>query len=163
MSTLAKNGRPFESVWDYPRPPRVERLERHVRVELSSEVIAESDSAVRVLETAGAPTIYIPREDVHIDRLRATKGTTECEWKGTAHYFDAVSGREVRPRAAWTYPQPKPGFEALRDRIAFYASRVDGAYLDDERVEPQPGGFYGGWITAEIKGPTKGEPGSQGW
>jgi uncharacterized protein (DUF427 family) len=126
-------------------------------------VIAESDRAVRVLETAGAPTIYLPREDVRTDKLRPAEGATECEWKGTASYFDAVVGEIVRPRAAWTYLEPKPGFEALRDRIAFYASRVDRAYLDDERVEPQPGGFYGGWVTAEILGPIKGEPGSEGW
>jgi uncharacterized protein (DUF427 family) len=163
MSKVAVNGRTFESVWDYPRPPRIEPLDRHVRVELGDEVIAESDSAVRVLETAGAPTIYIPREDVRTDRLRPATGTTECEWKGTASYFDAIAGQKVRLRAAWTYPEPKPGFEVLRDRIAFYASRVDGAYLDDERVEPQPGGFYGGWVTAEIQGPIKGEPGSESW
>jgi uncharacterized protein (DUF427 family) len=163
MSTLAKNGRPFESVWDYPRPPRVERLERRLRIELGGEVIAECDRAVRVLETAGAPTIYLPREDVHPDKLRPTKGTTQCEWKGTASYFDVIAGQKVRLRAAWTYSEPKPGFEVLRNRIAFYPSRVDGAYLDDERVEPQPGGFYGGWITAEIQGSIKGEPGSEGW
>jgi uncharacterized protein (DUF427 family) len=163
MSAVAKNGRPFESVWDYPRPPRVEPLERRVRIELGGEVIAESERALRVLETAGAPTIYLPREHVRTDRLRPATGTTECEWKGTASYFDAVVGQKVRPRAAWTYPEPKPGFEALRDHIAFYAGRVDGAYLDDERVEPQLGGFYGGWVTAEIQGPIKGEPGSEGW
>ena len=163
MSALATNGRPFESVWDYPRPPRVEPLDRHVRIELNGETIAESGRAVRVLETAGAPTVYVPREDVRTGSLRPADGTTECEWKGTASYFDAVAGQAVRARAAWTYPEPKPGFEVLRNRIAFYVSRVDGAYLDDERVEPQPGGFYGGWVTAEIQGPIKGEPGSEGW
>ena len=163
MSTLAANGRPVESVWDYPRPPRVEPLHRRVRIELGGEVIAASDRALRVLETAGAPTVYLPREDVRADALRPAKGTTECEWKGTASYFDAIVGQRVRPRAAWTYPNPKPDFESLRDHIAFYAGRVDGAYLDDERVEPQPGDFYGGWITAEIQGPIKGEPGSEGW
>ena len=163
MGGLATNGRPFESVWDYPRPPRVEPLDRHVRIELNGETIAESDRAMRVLETAGAPTVYLPRDDVQTDSLRPAHGTTECEWKGTASYFDAVVGQAVRARAAWTYPDPKPGFEALRDHIAFYASRVDGAFLDDERVEPQPGGFYGGWVTAEVQGPIKGEPGSESW
>jgi len=161
MSRRAPNGRPFESVTDYPRPPRVEPLERQVRIELGGEVIAQSDRALRVLETAGAPTIYLPREDVRTEKLRPGKGTTECEWKGTASYFDAIAGQKLSPRAAWTYAQPKPGFEALRNRIAFYASRVDGAYLDEERVEPQPGGFYGGWVTAEIEGPIKGERGSE--
>lgn len=155
--------RATESVWDYPRPPRVEAEDRNVRVELGGETIAESDRALRMLETAGAPTIYVPREDVSADALRPAKGTTECEWKGTASYLDAISGQRVRPRAAWTYPEPKPGYESLRDRIAFYASRVDACYLDHERVTPQPGDFYGGWITAEIEGPFKGEPGSEGW
>jgi uncharacterized protein (DUF427 family) len=163
MTSLAANRRPEESVWDYPRPPRIEPLDRHVRVELGGEVIAESDRAVRVLETAGAPTIYLPQEDVRAEVLRPAKGTTECEWKGTASYFDAISGGKIRPRAAWTYRDPKPGYEQLRDWIAFYAGRVDAAYLGDERVTPQPGDFYGGWITAEIEGPFKGEPGSEGW
>src|SRR5689334_13744753 len=99
MSALATNGRPFESVWDYPRPPRVEPLDRHVRIELNGETIAESDRAVRVLETAGAPTVYLPRDDVRTDSLRPADGTTECEWKGTASYFDAVVGQAVRARA----------------------------------------------------------------
>jgi uncharacterized protein (DUF427 family) len=154
--------RPKESVWDYPRPPRVEPERRHVRVELGGESIVESDRAVRVLETAGPPTIYVPPEDASSDALRAAKGTTECEWKGTASYLDAVVGDRVRPRAAWVYRDPKEGYDELRDWIAFYAGRVDAAYLDDERVTPQPGEFYGGWITAEIEGPFKGEPGSEG-
>jgi uncharacterized protein (DUF427 family) len=155
--------RPKESVWDYPRPPRVEPERRHVRVELGDETIAESDRALRVLETAGPPTIYVPPEDVRSDALRPGKGTTECEWKGTASYLDVIAGDRVRPRAAWVYRDPKPGYEELRDWIAFYAGRVDAAYLDDERVTPQPGDYYGGWITAEIEGPFKGEPGSEGW
>ena len=152
-----------ESVWDYPRPPRVEPVGRQVRVELGGETIAESARALRVLETASPPTIYMPREDVRMELLRAAKGTSFCEWKGTASYFDAIAGQRVRPRAAWTYPEPKTGFQGIRDWISFYAGRVDAAYLDDERVTPQPGDFYGGWITAEIEGPFKGEPGSEGW
>jgi uncharacterized protein (DUF427 family) len=110
MSTLAANGRPFESVWDYPRPPRVESLDRRVRVELAGELIADSTRAVRVLETAGAPTVYLPAEDVRAELLRPAQGTTRCEWKGTAHYLSAVVGEEVRPRIAWTYPDPERGF-----------------------------------------------------
>lgn len=155
--------RPKESVWDYPRPPRVEPVDRPVRVELGGEAIAESARAVRVLETASPPTVYIPPEDVRPGALRPAKGTTFCEWKGTASYLDAIAGKRVRPRAAWTYPDPKPGFEAIRDWIAFYPGRVDAAYLGDERVTPQPGDYYGGWITAEIEGPFKGEPGTEGW
>jgi uncharacterized protein (DUF427 family) len=163
MSRVAANGRPFESVWDYPRPPRVEPLDRHVRVEVAGEVIADSARALRVLETAGAPTVYLPAEDVRTELLRPERGTTRCEWKGTAHYLSVVVGGELRRRVAWTYPDPKGGIEELRGRISFYAGRIDAAYLDDERVRPQPGGFYGGWVTAEIRGPIKGEPGSEGW
>jgi uncharacterized protein (DUF427 family) len=161
--TPADATRPKESVWDYPRPPRVEPCERRVRVELGGETIAESDRALRVLETSSPPTIYVPLEDVRDGALRPAKGTTECEWKGTASYLDAINGDRVRPRAAWLYPEPKPGYERLRDHVAFYAGRVDACYLDDERVTPQPGSFYGGWITAEIEGPFKGEPGTEGW
>jgi uncharacterized protein (DUF427 family) len=155
--------RPKESVWDYPRPPRVEPCDRRVRVELGGVTIADSDRGLRVLETSSPPTIYVPLEDVRDGALRPAKGTTECEWKGTASYFDGISGHRVRPRAAWLYPEPKPGYERLRDHVAFYAGRVDACYLDDERVTPQPGSFYGGWITAEIEGPFKGEPGTEGW
>jgi len=126
-------------------------------------VIAESDRAVRILETAGAPTIYLPPEDVRMDFLRLAKGNTFCEWKGSASYLDAIAGEKVRPRAAWTYRDPKPAFAEIRGWISFYPGRVDGAYLGDERAEAQPGGFYGGWVTAEIQGPIKGEPGSEGW
>lgn len=163
VTETATNGRTRESVWDYPRPPRLEPVGRRVRVELGGEVIAESSRALRVLETSSPPTIYVPREDVRIDCLREAKGTTVCEWKGTASYFDAIVGDHVRPRAAWTYPDPKPAFEAIRDHLAFYAGRVDACWLDDEPVTPQGGRFYGGWITAEIEGPFKGEPGTEGW
>jgi len=125
--------------------------------------IADSTRAVRILETASPPTFYLPPEDVRTDLLRPAKGTTFCEWKGTASYFDLVAGARVRPRAAWAYPDPHAAFAQIRDWVAFYAGRVDAAYLGDERVVPQPGGFYGGWITAELDGPFKGEPGSEGW
>ncbi len=152
-----------ESVWDYPRPPRVEPDGRRVRVVVAGVIVAESARAVRVLETAGAPCWYLRADDVRIDLLRPAAGTTVCEWKGVASYFDIVVGDHVTIRAAWTYRDPKPGYEDLRDRIAFYAGRVDAAWVDDERVTPQPGRFYGGWVTAEIVGPFKGEPGTEGW
>jgi uncharacterized protein (DUF427 family) len=154
-----------ESVWDYPRPPRVEPLDRHVRVVLGGETIAESDRALRVLETASPPTIYLPREDVHKGVLIEAGNDvhTECEWKGTASYVHAEAGGKRAQRVAWFYPEPKEGFERLRDHLAFYPRRVDAAYLDDEQVTPQPGAYYGGWITEEIEGPFKGEPGSEGW
>jgi uncharacterized protein (DUF427 family) len=153
-----------ESVWDYPRPPRVEPLDRHVRVVLGGERIAESDRALRVLETAGPPTIYVPREDVRTDLLIDAEGAeTYCEWKGTASYVHAEAGGKRAQRVAWHYPEPKEGYEQLKGHLAFYPRRVEAAYLDDEEVTPQPGAYYGGWITEEIEGPFKGEPGSEGW
>jgi uncharacterized protein (DUF427 family) len=153
-----------ESVWDYPRPPRVESLDRHVRIVLGGEAIAESDRALRVLETAGPPTIYVPREDVRTDLLIEAEGVqTYCEWKGTASYVHAEAHGKRAQRVAWYYPEPKEGFEQLAGHLAFYVRRVDAAYLDDEQVTPQPGAYYGGWITEEIEGPFKGEPGSEGW
>ncbi len=152
-----------ESVWDYPRPPRVTPDGRRVRVEVGAEIVGESTRAVRVLETAGAPCWYLPAEDVRSDLLRPVAGTTVCEWKGVASYFDVVVGDRVARRAAWTYRDPKPGYEELRDRVAFYAGRVDAAWVDDERAAPQPGDFYGGWVTSEVVGPFKGEPGTEGW
>src|SRR5918994_4661825 len=149
-----KSQRAKESVWDYPRPPRVEPLDRHVRVELGGETIAESDRALRVLETAGAPTIYVPREDVRTELLTDAEGEhTVCEWKGVADYFHAEAGGRRAERVAWHYPEPEEGYEQLAGHLAFYAGRIDEAYLDDERVTPQPGGYYGGWITEEIEGP----------
>lgn len=152
-----------ESVWDYPRPPRVEPSTRHVRIEHAGTVIAESRRAIRVLETAGAPVWYLPPEDVRTELLEAAAGETVCEWKGTASYFHVRVGDELARRAAFTYRTPSAGYEAIAGYIGFYASRVDRATVDGETVRPQPGGFYAGWITDEIVGPIKGEPGSEGW
>jgi uncharacterized protein (DUF427 family) len=152
-----------ESVWDYPRPPRVESARRLVRVEHAGVEIARSSHALRVLETAGAPTYYVPSKDVRVEHLRASPGrTTWCEWKGLASYCDVVAGDLVTERAAWTYRDPTPRYRQLLDRFAFYPGKVT-CYLDDERVTPQPGGFYGGWVTSDIAGPFKGEPGTEGW
>ena len=132
---------------------------------LGGETIAESDRALRVLETSSPPTIYIPREDVREDVLIEAGDDvhTHCEWKGRAHYVHAEAGGKRANRVAWHYREPMEGFEQLRDHLAFYPRRVDGAYLDDEEVTPQPGAYYGGWITEEIEGPFKGGPGSEGW
>jgi uncharacterized protein (DUF427 family) len=139
----------------------VEPLDRHVRIVLGGETIAESDRALRVLETAGPPTIYVPREDVRTDLLIEAEGVqTECEWKGTASYVHAEAGGKRAQRVAWYYPEPKEGYEQLAGHLAFYPRRVDAAYLDDELVTPQPGAYYGGWITEEIEGPFKSDPGS---
>jgi uncharacterized protein (DUF427 family) len=159
---IAANGRPMESVWDYPRPPKVVPCDRWVRVLHQGVTVAESDRAVRVLETASPPTIYVPPDDVRAELLEATEGHTVCEWKGRASYFDVANEGGHADRAAWTYTDPKEAYEQLRDHVAFYAGRVE-CYLDDEPVRPQPGDFYGGWITDEIEGPLKGEPGSEGW
>jgi uncharacterized protein (DUF427 family) len=163
MIDPASPQRPKESVWDYPRPPRVEPETRRVRVELGGETIADSTGALRVLETASPPTFYIPREDVRMDLLTDAQGEhTHCEWKGRAHYLHAEAGGKRAERAAWHYPDPRPAFDRLRDHVAFYAGRVDACYLDDERVTPQGGSFYGGWVTSEIQGPWKGGPGLAG-
>jgi uncharacterized protein (DUF427 family) len=152
-----------ESVWDYPRPPRLERARRVVRVEHGGEVVAHSTRALRVCETASPPVYYVPLADVRRDLLEASSHRSFCEWKGAAHYWSLRVGDRFAPDAAWGYPEPDPAFAALRDHVAFYPGRVDGCWLDDERVRPQAGGFYGGWVTDEIVGPFKGEPGTEGW
>ncbi|MGY1837209.1 DUF427 domain-containing protein [Blastococcus sp. SYSU DS0510] len=152
-----------ESVWDYPRPPSAEVTGRHVVVELGGRVLADTRRAVRVCETSHPPVYYVPREDVAVDLLERAPGRSVCEWKGAATYWDAVlDGRRV-PGVGWSYEDPAPGYEHLRSAIAFYPGRVDRALVDGEQVRPQPGGFYGGWITDEIAGPVKGGPGTLGW
>lgn len=153
-----------ESVWEYPRPPRVEESSRRIRVELGGDVIADTVRAHRVLETSHPPVYYVPRGDVTPGVLVPSEGrTTFCEWKGIASYYDVVAnGRRVE-RAAWTYNDPRPGFEEIRDAIAFYPGRMDACFVDDEQVVAQPGDFYGGWITSDIVGPFKGEPDTSGW
>jgi uncharacterized protein (DUF427 family) len=154
----------MERVWDYPRPPAVVPCLQRVRVELGGEVLADSTDALRVLETSHPPTVYVPAGDVRGDLLDASGAvSTWCEFKGAARYLDAtVGGRRIRG-VGWTYPSPSPGYEALRDHIAFYPGRVDAAWMDDERVQAQEGDFYGGWITADLVGPFKGPPGTLGW
>jgi uncharacterized protein (DUF427 family) len=159
---VAPNGRRRESVWDYPRPPRIENEARRVTVAHGGETIVDTGRAVRVLETAGAPTIYVPPGEVADGALRTAHGSSYCEWKGAASYFDVVAGGATAERAAWAYPQPKSGFERIAGWVSFYPALVE-CRLDDEPVEPQPGGFYGGWVTAEITGPIKGAPGSMSW
>jgi uncharacterized protein (DUF427 family) len=152
-----------ESVWDYPRPPRVAPDTRHVRVVFNGVTVADSRRAIRVLETAGAPVWYVPPADVRREFLEPIERHTVCEWKGDADYFDLRAGDRVSRVAAWTYRRPRPGYEAIAGHIAFYAGRVDAAFVDDERVTPQPGAFYGGWVTSDVVGPFKGEPGTEGW
>ena len=152
-----------ESVWDYPRPPRLEPSPRLVRVEFAGQVIAETRGAYRVLETSHPPVYYLPRQDARPEFLLPTSRSSFCEFKGRAGYLDLVVGDRRSPSACWFYPDPSPRFAAIRDFLAFYPSRVDACFLDDDRVQSQEGDFYGGWITPSIVGPFKGGAGTMGW
>lgn len=152
-----------ESVWDYPRPPRVEASSKRLRVIFNGEVIAETTRALRVLETSHPPTYYIPLADIQQQYLTKTAQHSYCEFKGEASYWTLIVGQRTAPNAAWSYPQPAPGYECIQDYVSFYAGRVDACYVDEEQVVPQAGDFYGGWATAEIVGPFKGAVGTSGW
>ena len=152
-----------ESVWDYPRPPRAELSTRHVVVVLGGVEVCSTRRGVRVLETSHPPTWYLPAEDWLDGALRPAAGSSYCEWKGVASYLDVVGGGRVAERAAWTYPDPNGAFTLLRDHVAVYPAAMDGCFVDGERVRPQEGGFYGGWVTDDVVGPFKGVPGSSGW
>ena len=152
-----------QSVWSYPRPPRLEWVSQPVRVEHRGCRVALSRRALRVCETGSPPAYYLPPADVRTDLLAAESRETFCEWKGVARYWTLRVGGSVVPRAAWSYPRPEPRFAALRDHLAFFAGRVDGCFVGAGQVRPQPGGYYGGWITPELVGPFKGGPGSEDW
>lgn len=153
-----------ESVWDYPRPPRLEAVPQTITVEFNGQTIARTTGAFRVLETSHPPVYYLPPADIQMQYLnRHTAASSHCEWKGSAHYYDLVVGGKSSPRAAWAYANPTSAFSAIDGYLAFYADRVDAAYVNEEKVTPQPGEFYGGWITNNIVGPFKGIPGSWGW
>jgi uncharacterized protein (DUF427 family) len=153
-----------ESVWDYPRPPRAEATTSRIRVVHAGHVVAETTGAIRVLETSQPPAYYLPPSDVDQALLRPSSTHTFCEWKGTASYVDLlVPGAAPVPDAAWIYPSPSVAFAPITDWFAFYAQRVDECYVDDERVDPNEGSFYGGWITSKVVGPFKGGTGSWGW
>jgi uncharacterized protein (DUF427 family) len=147
-----------ESVWDYPRPPRIVPDTRLVQVYFGDRCIAESSAAVRVLETSSPPTFYVAPTDVRLDWLAASGSRSSCEWKGIATALDLLDGP---PSAGWTYPETFPEFQTIAGWIAFYPSKLT-CVVDGERVRPQPGGYYGGWVTDEIIGPVKGEPGCEG-
>ena len=152
-----------ESVWDYPRPPRVEPVTERIRGVVDGVDIADTTRAFRALETAGAPVYYVPPDDVRMDLLRPSAHRTVCEWKGAATYHTLVLPTREIPNIAWSYPDPLPGYEAIRDHLAFYAWALDEAWVGDARATPQPGRFYGGWVTSRVVGPFKGGPGSSGW
>ena len=152
-----------ESVWDYPRPAVAERTDKLLEVVFGGQVIASTRAGVRTLETSHPPTYYFPPGDVARGALQAVPGRSLCEWKGQARYFDVVSGGARAARAAWTYPDPTEGFRRLAGFVAFMPGAMDACRVDGEVARAQEGGFYGGWITADLAGPFKGGPGSWGW
>ena len=148
-----------ESVWDYPRPPRIELDTRQVVVRQGQRLLAESQRAVRVLETASPPTFYIPPEDVRGELLEPCPGRSHCEWKGAARYWRIKGASSAQ---AWSYPEPTASFHIIAGYFSFYPALVE-CYVDGERARPQPGQFYGGWVTDEIVGPFKGPAGTSHW
>ena len=152
-----------ESVWSYPRPPRLVADRRLVEVRFGGETVAATRRAVRHLETASPPTFYLPPDDVRCEFLEPAPGSSFCEWKGRASYWDVVVGGRRARQGAWSYPKPAAGYEDLAGWYAFYPGRVDACFVDGEQVRPQPGPFYGGWLTGEIRGPVKGSPGTEWW
>ena len=152
-----------ESVWDYPRPPRMEDVDKKVKVVFGGVTLAYTTRAKRVLETSHPPVYYVPPEDIRMEHLEPAGGGSFCEWKGVAGYYDVVADERREERAAWYYPNPVPAYAALKDHVAFYPSRMDACWVDGEKVEAQEGDFYGGWITRDIVGPFKGAPGTRGW
>ncbi len=152
-----------ESVWDYPRPPRLEDTSKHVRVVFNGEVIADSHRAKRVLETSHPPVYYIPLADIKTEYLHTSAHTSFCEFKGMAKYYSLEVNGQHLAKAGWYYPEPTQAFAALKDYVAFYPSKMEACYVADEKVLAQEGDFYGGWITQDIVGPFKGGAGTWGW
>jgi uncharacterized protein (DUF427 family) len=151
-----------ESVWDYPRPPCIDAETREVVVRVGDVEVARTRRALRVLETASPPTVYIPRSDVAAEYIRPAPGSSRCEWKGTARYWTVSVNPVVLEAVGWSYDDPLPAFEAIRTHLSFYPGRIE-CYVDGVRVRAQAGGFYGGWVTPELVGPFKGDPGTSGW
>lgn len=151
-----------ENVQSYPRPPALESVPQRVAIRLGGVLVAETTRALRVLETHHAPTYYLPPEDI-VATLHPVQGSSFCEWKGVARYFDVIAGNKTALRAAWAYDRPTIGFAALAGHVAFYAGLMDEAWVGDLRVIPQPGDFYGGWVTPNLEGQIKGAPGTQHW
>jgi uncharacterized protein (DUF427 family) len=152
-----------ESVWDYPRPPRIERVDKRIRIVFNGVDIADTTKAWRLLETSHPPTYYIPPEDVRIDLLEFSYRRSFCEWKGQAQYVTLRVDDRSAEEVGWFYSAPHRPYRELRNHIAFYAGPMDACFVGDERAEPQPGTFYGGWVTSDLAGPFKGEPGTEFW
>ena len=156
-------GKGQESVWDYPRPAIAEPTDRHIVIAHHGIVIADTRKAWRTLETSHPPTYYLPKADITLDCLESNSRRSLCEWKGQARYWDVVIAGDRFEAAAWEYPSPTPTFAGIADHLAFYAEPFDTVTIDGEQITPQPGGFYGGWITSREAGPFKGIPGSRFW
>lgn len=152
-----------ESVWSFPRPAIAEPTGARIVIEHRGRIVADTRAAIRTLETSHPPSYYIPRVDIAPGTLKRAEGRSLCEWKGAAAYWDVVVGDAVLARVGWSYADPTPAFAALRDHVAFYAAPFDRCSVDGETVTPQPGDFYGGWITSRLTGPFKGVAGSHGW
>ncbi len=152
-----------ESVWDYPRPPRLERVGRRRRIEFGGVTVADTTAGFRVLETSHPPNYYLPPDAFADGTLVRTGRSSVCEWKGRAQYYDVVAGGRTAPDAAWGYDHPTPGFAPIAGYVAVYAGPMDACFVAGERVTPQPGGFYGGWVTGDVTGPMKGGPRTDGW
>jgi uncharacterized protein (DUF427 family) len=152
-----------ESVWDYPRPPRMEDVGEKVKVVFGGVTIAYTTRAKRVLETSHPPVYYIPPGDIRMEHLRPSSGTSYCEWKGRAGYYDVETDEKSEERAAWFYSSPTLSFRDLKDYVAFYPSKMDACWVAGEKIGAQEGDFYGGWVTPNIVGPFKGAPGTWGW
>ena len=150
-------------VADFPRPPAIEPERRRIRIVLGGETVADAAASFRILETTHPPTYYLPASAFRPGALVPRPRTSFCEWKGVAQYFSVAGGGRVAADEAWGYADPSPAYAALRDHVAVYARRMDACFLDDEQVKPQPGGFYGGWVTRDLVGPFKGSPGTEFW
>jgi uncharacterized protein (DUF427 family) len=152
-----------ESVWRYPRPAIAEASDRRIRIVHAGIVVADTRAAVRIIETSHPPSWYIPPMAIGPGLLRPSSRRSFCEWKGEARYWHFDVGGHTFRDVGWSYANPTPAFAILRDYLAFYAAPFDSCTVDGEQVRPQPGGFYGGWITSDLAGPFKGVPGSMGW
>lgn len=155
-------GLPPEDVQLYPRPPAIEPVPQRLLIRLGGELAADTTSAYRILETHHAPTYYLPRRDIHA-ALTPARGSSFCEWKGRARYFDVSLGGVTAHRAAWSYDEPTDAYAGIAGAVAFYSGRMEACFVGDEKVLPQPGDFYGGWVTANLTGTPKGARGTEHW
>jgi len=152
-----------ESVWDYPRPPKLEDSTDHIQLLFNGIIIADTHQAKRVLETSHPPVYYIPPEDIKMEYLTTSSRSTFCEFKGNTSYYTIKVGEKTIAHGAWYYRHPSPEYEAMANYIAFYPGKMDACYINGEQVQAQQSDFYGGWVTSKVTGPFKGGPGTFGW